>query len=147
MSPVGQVFFGGSEQQLVAPYAGNHAVQGGPVGGGAAGHVAKQGGVFAHLKQVQPGLPGGPFQFQHHLAAEADVFLNNRDGIPGQAALLALGHGGFGVFELELGQVFGLFQLQQGLGVAQLFFEGVGVSRGEGVGQNILSCYQLLEFF
>ena len=48
------------------------------------------------------------------------------------------GNAGFGVFELELLQVFLLLQLHQGLHLAKLFFEGVGVEGGEsggGIGQ------------
>ena len=136
--PVGQVLFGGGESQLVAPHADDDAVERGPVGGRAAGYVAKQRGIFAHLKQVQALLPGGPLQLQYHLAAEANVFLRDGDGVPGEAALLPLLYAGLGVFELELHQVFLLLQLHEGLHLAQLFFDGVGVDGGEsggGIGQ------------
>ena len=129
--PVGQVLLGGGQQQLVAAHAGNYAVERGPVGGRAAGHVAKQSGVLAHLKQVQALLAGGPLQLQHHLAAEANVFLRDGDRVPGEAALLALVNAGLGVFELELLQVFLLLELHEGLYLAQLFFDGVGVDGGE----------------
>jgi hypothetical protein len=100
--PIGQVFLGGGQGQLVASHVGNHPVQGGAVGAGPARHVAKQRRVFARLKQVQPLLPFGPLQLQHHLAAKAHVILGNRDRIPGEAALLPLGNAGLGVFKLEL---------------------------------------------
>ena len=52
-------------------------------------------------------------ELQHHLAAKADVFLDDGDGVPGKAAPLTLMDAGLGVFEFELRCVFLLLKLHK----------------------------------
>ena len=78
------------------------------------GRIAEHTSVFAHLKQVQVLSMHRPLQLQHHLAAKANVFLGDVDGVPSQATPTPLFDAGSGVFELELRLVFLLLQLHEG---------------------------------
>ena len=111
--PVGQRFFGGGQQQLVAPHTRHHAAQHGPVRPRVAGCIAEHTSVFAHLKQMQVLLRGGSFKLQHHIAPKTNVFLGDGDGVPGQATPTALLDAGTGIFEYELRLVFLLFKLHE----------------------------------
>ena len=76
-------------------------------------HIAEQQSFLAYLKQVQVLLTGRALQFQQHFAAKADVFLGDGDGIPGEAAPLALLDAGLGIFEFKLRRVFLLLKLHE----------------------------------
>ena len=91
------------------------------------------------------GLAGGALQLQHYLAAKAHVLAGNGDGVPRQAALLALLNGGFGILELKLLGIFFLLQLEQGLHPAQLFLNGIRLGVGQARGS--VSCQKsVVEF-
>lgn len=77
-----------------------------------------------YLEQVQALLACGAFQLQHQLAAKADVFLGDGDGVPSEAAPLPLRDTGLGILEFELRQVFLLLQLHEGVHATQLFNGG-----------------------
>jgi len=118
--PVRKFFLRGGQQQLVAPHAGYDTIERGLVAR-VGRRSAKQRGVLANLKQVQALLACGTFQLQHQLAAKADVFLVDGDGVPSEAAPLSLLDAGLGILELELRQVFLLLQMHEGVHATQLF--------------------------
>jgi hypothetical protein len=139
---IGKLFLAGCQQQLVAPYFGNHTIERGQVASRirVAQRIAEQRSILVHLKQVPALLTGMALQLQHYFAAKANVFVGNDDGIPGKAAPLALLNTGLGVFEFELRRVFLLLKLHECTYVVQLCFNSARVGgkccRGKvGVGQ------------
>ena len=88
---------------------------------------------------MQPLLTGRALQLQHHLAAIANVFFGDGDGVRSQTTLLSLLNAGHGIFEFELRQVFLLLRLHECPQVAQLFFNsarGSGCVGGKYVGRD-----------